>query len=335
MIKIVLDAMGADHSPQCTVEGAIMAINKHSDIKVVLTGKQELLQEELSKYKFNEKQITILNATEVVENNESPTVAIKTKKDSSLVKAFDLAKDDNSVVGVVSAGSTGGALTGGFLKLGRLKGVHRPALCPVFTTLEGGLVCICDSGANMDCKPEYLDQFATMASIYMSTLGVKKPRVALLNVGVEEHKGDTRSKEAYALLKANPHINFVGNMEARELMSGDYDVVVTDGFAGNVLLKSTEGAMKGLLKTLKAEIKARPMSKFGALFMKKTFKNLKDRFDYSSQGGAVLLGCQKLLVKGHGSSSAESICACIEQVYNMHKGKLVQKITSSIENTIA
>lgn len=335
MIKIVLDAMGGDNAPQSTVAGAVQAVNKHSDLKVVLTGKQELISAELEKYKFDEKQITILNATEVIDNNESPTVAIKTKKDSSLVKAFDLAKDDNSVVGVVSAGSTGAALTGGFLKLGRLKGIHRPALCPVFTTLEGGLVSICDSGANMDCKPEYLDQFATMASLYMSVLGTKKPRVALLNVGVEEHKGDTRAKEAYELLKVNPHINFVGNMEARELMSGDYDVVVTDGFAGNVLLKSTEGAMKGLLKTLKAEIKSRPMSKFGALFMKKTFKNLKDRFDYSSQGGAVLLGCQKLLVKGHGSSSAESICACIEQVYDMHKGKLVQKITSSIENTIA
>lgn len=335
MIKIVLDAMGGDNAPLSTVQGAVMAINKHSDIKIVLTGKQDLLTEELSKYQFNSNQITILNATEVIDNNESPTVAIKTKKDSSLVKAFDLAKDDNSVVGVISAGSTGAALTGGFLKLGRIKGIHRPALCPVFATTTGGIVSICDCGANMDSKPEYLDQFATMASSYMTILGVKKPKVGLLNVGVEEHKGDTRTKEAYDLLKNNKHINFVGNMEARELMSGSYDVVVTDGFAGNVLLKSTEGAMIGVLKALKSEIQSSAMSKFGALFMKKTFKSLKEKFDYSSQGGAVLLGCQKLLVKGHGSSSAESIMACVEQVYNMHKGKLIHKITKSLEDVAA
>lgn len=335
MVKIVVDAFGGDNAPEEIVKGAVMAINKHSDIKLVLTGKQDVLQEELSKYKFDNKQITILNASEVIENNESPTVAIKTKKDSSLVKAFDLAKDDNNVVGVISAGSTGAALTGGFLKLGRIKGIHRPALCPVFATLKGSLVCICDCGANMDCKPEYLEQFAMMGSAYMNILGVKKPRVALLNVGVEEHKGDTRTKEAYELLKNNPNINFVGNMEARELLSGDYDVVVTDGFAGNVLLKSSEGAMKGLLSALKTEINSSTMSKIGALFMKKTFKNLKNKFDYSSQGGAVLLGCQKLLVKGHGSSKAESIMACVEQVYNMHKGKLIPKITKNLESKVS
>ncbi|MGN0961139.1 MAG: phosphate acyltransferase PlsX [Christensenellales bacterium] len=335
MIKIVLDAFGGDNAPVETVKGAVMAINKYPEIKVVLTGKQDVLTEELSKYQFDSKQITILNATEVIDNNESPTVAIKSKKDSSLVKAFDLAKDDNSVVGVISAGSTGAALTGGFLKLGRIKGIHRPALCPVFSTLKGGQVCICDCGANMDTKPEYLEQFAMMASAYMTILGVKKPRVALLNVGVEEHKGDTRTKEAYELLKNNKNINFVGNMEARELMSGEYDVVVTDGFAGNVLLKSYEGAMKGLLSTLKTEIQSSTMSKIGALFMKKTFKNLKNKFDYSSQGGAVLLGCEKLLVKGHGSSSAESIMACIGQVYTMHKGKLIQKIKKNLEEVVS
>lgn len=331
MIKIVLDAMGGDNAPVEIVKGAVMAVNKLSDVHVILTGKEDVVREELSKYKYNEKQISILNATEVIDNNESPTMAIKTKKDSSLVKAFDLAKDNDDVVGVISFGSTGAALTGGFLKLGRIKGIHRPALCPVFGTLTGKPVCICDCGANMDCKPEYLDQFAVMASAYMSILGVKKPKVALLNVGVEEHKGDTLTKEAYELLKVNDKINFGGNMEAREILSGDYDVVVTDGFAGNVLLKSTEGAMKGVLTALKSEIKSRTMSKIGALFMKGTFKALKNRFDYSKQGGAVLLGCKKLLVKGHGSSTADSVSACIEQVRDMHKGKLISKIIKNLE----
>lgn len=330
MVKIIVDAFGGDNAPVEIVKGAILAVNNNDKIHVVLSGKEDIIKEELVKYNYNEKQISVLNATEVISNDESPTMAIKTKKDSSLVKAFDMAKDDDSVVGVISAGSTGAVLTGGFLKLGRIKGIHRPALCPVFSTLTGSMVTICDSGANMDCKAEWLEQFAMMASAYMSILGVKKPRVALLNVGTEDHKGDTRAKETFELLKINENINFVGNMEARDLLSGKYDVVVADGFAGNVLLKSTEGAMKGLLGLLKTEIKASVVSKIGALFMKKTFKKIKDRFDYSKQGGAVLLGCKKLLVKAHGSSKADSISACIGQVYTMSKGKLIDKISKSL-----
>ena len=334
MVKVVIDAMGGDNAPAEIVKGSVLAINKFTDIHVVLVGKEDLISKELSLHKYDSAQISIYNATEVIDNNESPTTAIKTKKDSSLVKAFDLAKENDDIVGIISCGSTGAVLTGGFLKIGRIKGIHRPALCPVFGSITGNLVSICDCGANMDCKPEYLEQFAMMASSYMSVLGVKKPRVALLNVGTEDHKGDIRTKEAFELLKVNKNINFVGNMEARDLLSGDYDVVVTDGFAGNVLLKSTEGAMKGLLKVLKTEIKSRTMSKIGALFMKPTFKSLKNRFDYSNQGGAVLFGCQKLLVKGHGSSKAESIMACIEQVYNMSKGKLIAKITKNLEKAV-
>ena len=331
MIKIIIDAFGGDFAPVEVVKGAVLAVNENEKIQVVLSGKKDQLTEELAKCKYNEKQISILEANDVIDNNESPTMAIKTKKDSSLVRAFDMAKEDEKVVGVISAGSTGAVLTGGFLKLGRIKGVHRPALCPIFTTLNGGIVSICDSGANMDCKPEYLDQFAMMGSTYLSIMGTKNPRVALLNVGTEDHKGDTRAKETFELLKANENINFVGNMEARDLMSGEFDVVVADGFAGNVLLKSTEGAMKGLLGVLKTEIKASIWSKIGALFMRKTFKKIKSRFDYSSYGGAILLGCKKILVKAHGNSKAESFKACIEQVYNMHKGKLIEKITSGLE----
>lgn len=330
MIKIVVDAFGGDFAPVEIVAGVISAINQNDKIKVVLSGKEDVLKAELSKYKYNEKHIEIINADEVIDNNESPTIAIRTKKNSSLVKAFDYANEHDDAIGVISAGSTGAVLTGGFMKFGRIKGIHRPALCPVFNSITGSTVSICDCGANMDCKPEYLEQFAVMASAYHNILGNKKPKVALLNVGTEAHKGDTLTKEAFELLSNNKDINFVGNMEARDLMSGEFDVVVADGFAGNVLLKSTEGAMKGLLSSLKSEIKSSFMSKIGALFMKKTFKNLKGRFDYSEKGGAVLLGCKKLLVKAHGNSKANSIAACIEQMYSMHKGKLIEKITDKL-----
>jgi glycerol-3-phosphate acyltransferase PlsX len=332
MVKIVLDAFGGDFAPIEVVAGAIEAVNKNADIHVVLCGMEDKIKEELAKYKYNESQISIINATEVIDNNESATMAIRTKKDSSLVKAFDFAKDNDDAIGVISAGSTGAVLTGGFMKFGRIKGIHRPALCPVFGTLTGSMVSICDCGANMDCKPEYLEQFAMMASAYHKILGNKKPRVALLNVGTEDHKGDTRTKETFELLKNNKKVNFVGNMEARDLLSGDFDVVVTDGFAGNVLLKSTEGALKGLLSTLKADIKSSLSSKIGYLFMRKTFKRLRAKFDYSKQGGAVLLGCKKLLVKAHGNSKGGSIAICIEQMYSLHKGKLIDKISKSLEN---
>lgn len=247
------------------------------------------------------------------------------------MKALDLCKDDDKVAGVISAGSTGAVLTGAFMKLGRIKGIFRPALCPVLPTMNGDMVCICDAGANMDCKAEYLEQFAIMGSAYLGVMGKKKPRVALLNVGTEDHKGDSRAKDTFALLKDNKDINFVGNMEARDLMSGDYDLVVSDGFAGNVLLKSAEGAVKFLLKTMKKEIKSSFFSKIGALFMGGTFKKLKKQFSTSNYGGAVLLGCKKLVVKAHGNSNAVSISVCINQMYNMAKGKLVDKISQNLE----
>ena len=333
MIKIVLDAMGGDNAPVETIAGAIKAINDNKDMHVVLSGKTELIQQELAKYKYDEAQISILEADEIITNDESPTMAIKTKKDSSLVKAFDLALNDNDVVGLVSAGSTGAVLTGGFLKFGRMKGIFRPALCPVMPTMDGGNVSICDCGANMDCKPEYLEQFAIMGSAYHKVLGKENPRVALLNVGTEDHKGDTRTKETFALLKENKNINFVGNMEARDALIGEYDVIVTDGFAGNVLLKSMEGTLKSFLKVLKSEIQSSVSSKFGYIFMRKTFKKIKKQFDYNQYGGAVLLGCKKLLVKAHGSSKSDSFAVCLNQVYNMHKGDLIGKITDALSTT--
>ena len=330
MIKIVVDAFGGDNAPVEIVKGAINAVNKNTEIQVVLSGKKDVIEGLLKENKYTRDRISILEANDVISNNESATMAIRQKKDSSLVRAFDLAKEDDDVVGIISAGSTGAVLTGGFMKLGRLKGIHRPALCPVLPTVNGGIVCLCDCGANMDCKPEYIEQFALMGNAYLSTLGKSNPRVALLNVGTEDHKGDVRSKETFELLKNNGNVNFVGNMEARDLLSGEFDLVVTDGFAGNVLLKSTEGAIKSLLGVMKSEIKLSFWSKIGALLMKKTFKNIKGRFDYSKYGGAVLLGCKKLVLKAHGSSKAESIANAIDQLYTMAKGKLIERISEQL-----
>lgn len=331
MIKIVIDAFGGDHAPIEIVKGAIDAVNKNSEISIILSGKSDALNSTLKDLNYKGDRISILDASEVITNDESPTEAIRRKKDSSLVKAFDLAKEDEEVAGVISAGSTGAVLTGAFMKLGRMKGIHRPALCPVLPTANNDMVCLCDCGANMDCKPEYLDQFAIMGSAYLKVLGKENPRVALLNVGTEDHKGDTRTKEAFELISRNKNINFVGNMEARDLLSGQFDLVVTDGFAGNVLLKSTEGAIKSLLKVLKTEIKSSFISKIGALFMKKSFGNVKKKFDYNKHGGAVLLGCKKLVVKAHGSSKAESIANCVEQLYTMAKGGLLDSISNNLK----
>ena len=333
MIKIVIDAYGGDNAPIEIVKGAIEAVAENKEIHIILSGKKEPLENLLKENNYLGDRISILEANDVISNNESATLAIRQKKDSSLVKAFDLAKEDDDVIGIISAGSTGAVLTGGFMKFGRMKGIHRPALCPVLPTVNGDSVCLCDCGANMDCKPEYLDQFALMGSAYLSVLGKAKPRVALLNVGTEDHKGDMRTKETFELLKNNKNINFVGNMEARDLLSGEFDLVVTDGFAGNVLLKSTEGAVANLLKVLKTEIKSRFWSKVGALFMKGSFRRVKSRFDYNKHGGAVLLGCKKLVVKAHGSSRAESIKNCVNQMYTMAKGKLLEKIEINLKNS--
>jgi len=333
MTKVVLDAFGGDYSPVEIVKGAVLALEKHNDLNIVLTGDKEKLEELLASEKDDiRNRIEIIDAKEIISNEEAPTVAIRTKRDSSLVRAFDAVRTNDDVAGFVGAGSTGAVLTGAFLKLGRIKGISRPALCPILPTVKGTQVAIIDCGANMDTKQINLVHFALMGTAYLkSVFGVENPRVALLNVGVEEHKGNELSKETFELLSKLDGINFVGNMEARELLSGDYDLVVTDGFAGNVLLKSTEGAILSVLKMLKDEIKDGVMSKIGALLMKRVFKNLKGKLDYSKQGGAVLLGCKKLIVKSHGSSKAESICCSIEQVIDMDKANLVNLIADYVE----
>ena len=333
MIKIVLDVNGGDYSPTELVLGAIKSVKQIPDLNMVLCGPKADIEKILNDNKCDKTRFEVVDAPDTITNMDVPTVAIKQKTESSLYKAIDLLKNNSDVCAMVSAGSTGAVLTGAFLRIGRIKGVSRPAICPILPTVDrpNGMVAIIDSGANVDCKPINLVHFAIMGNAYLKNVyGIESPRVALLNIGTEEKKGNELLHETYPMLKDLKDINFVGNMEGRELLSGNVDLVVTDGFGGNVLLKSTEGAVLNLLKLLKDDIKSSPMSLIGAMFMKGTFKRIKQRMDYNKKAGGVLLGCKKLVVKAHGSSKAESIYQSILLAYNMHKANLCEIIEKEI-----
>ncbi|MCQ2387196.1 MAG: phosphate acyltransferase PlsX, partial [Clostridia bacterium] len=292
MIKIVLDTLGGDRSPDANIEGGIKAINSNPDIFLYLVGDENVIKEKLSSFTYNKEQIEIVHAPEVIGCNDKPTEAIRTKKDSSLVKCIELLKSSDEINAMVSVGSTGAVLAGAVLKIGRIKGVKRPALCPLVPTVTNGFVGICDSGANTDCDSEQLVQFAKMGNLYMQkAFGVEKPRVALLNIGTEEEKGDLLRKEVYGKLKELPEINFVGNMESRDLLQGKYDLVVCDGFSGNVLLKSTEGTGLEMLKLIKGAFMKNVKTKIGALLLKKEVYGIKNLMDYNNHGGALLFRC--------------------------------------------
>lgn len=328
-MKVVVDAFGGDNAPLEIVEGAVMALDKHKDLEIILCGKENEIKKILGN---RTERIEIVNAEDVITNDDQPTEAIRHKKDSSLVKAYDVLKERDDVIGLVSAGSTGAVLVGAIMKIGRIKGISRPALAPILPTKKNSDVIIIDSGANIDCKPINLLHFALMGSAYYSIIYKKDaPRVALLNNGTEEEKGNELAKETYPLLKNAP-INFIGNKEGRDFMSGDVDVMVTDGFAGNALLKGTEGAVGAVLSILKHSIKSHFMSKIGYLFMRKTFKEIRNRIDIlSKHGGSPLLGCKKLVVKNHGSCKRNNILSSIEQTIILHENHLNQKIEEAIE----
>lgn len=332
MLKIVVDAMGGDNSPAVNVQGVVKAINEIKDLKIALVGDANQLTSLLNKEKYDGAQLEVVHASEVISCNDKPTEAIKTKKDSSMSRAYELLRTDAETKALVSLGSTGALLAGAVLRVGRIKGIKRPAFCPILPTMKQSIVGICDSGANVDCDPAWLQQFAVMGSLYMQkAYGVESPRVALLNIGVEEEKGDALRKETYALLSNTPNINFAGNMEARDLLCGDVDLVVCDGFSGNVLLKSTEGACLELMKLLKKSMMSGFKSKLGALLIKKKMYEVKDLMDYNNYGGAVLLGTAKTVVKGHGSSKAEAVYQCVKQAYNMESNGLREAISQSFE----
>lgn len=329
-MKIVVDAFGADKGEAVIAQGCADAVNEAKDLEVIIVGDESTIKAELAKCNYDSSRITVVDAKEKITNNEVPTIAIRQKKDSSLVKALEIVKNDESVGGMVSCGSTGAVLTGAFLKIGRIKGIVRPALAPLLPTQVGGKVAVVDSGANMDCRPEFLEQFALMGSCYMQARGIENPRVALVNVGDEDKKGNDLTHEAFERIKKLP-INFVGNMEARYALSGNYDVIVCDGFVGNVLIKSVEGTAVMLGKMLKETVTKSFKTKIGALLMKKELKGFKSSMDYQAIGGAVFLGVKKILVKGHGSSNALSVKASIFTAKTLAENNLV----SSIEEKLA
>ncbi len=331
-MKIILDAMGGDYAAGEIVLGAVDALCKDKDAEVVLVGKRDEINKTLADVAYDKNRLHTVDAQDVIDNNESPTMAIKTKKESSLVKALDLLMNDGEAKALVSAGSTGAVLVGAFMKVGRIKGVSRPALAPVLPTLKGGGVVLCDCGANVDCKPVNLLHFAIMASSYAQVMiGVDKPRVGLLNNGVEAHKGNELSKLAYDLLSANEDINFVGNCEARDMLSGDFDVVVSDGFAGNIALKSAEGTANLLLKLIKQGVYSGGLkTKLGALMLKSVFKEVKTKLDFNAQGGACFLGVNKVIVKSHGASKRGAICASILQAKDLAEKNVCERIKEGI-----
>ena len=327
-MKIVIDTAACD-SPEEVIRGCALSLQNDKTLNLILTGDEDAINKILSQYNLERTRLEIIDAKEVITNEDVPTIAIKRKSESSLVKAYEALKRDD-VMGMISAGSTGAVLTGSILKLGRIRGIHRPALAPILPTVNGKEVCLIDCGANVDCRPEFLVEFAMMGVSYMkSVYGIESPRVGLVSNGVEDKKGNELTKEVFMRLKALP-INFVGNMEAREALSGDYDVLVCDGFVGNVLLKSVEGTARMVMKTLKEAIMSDGAAKFGALFMKKAFNKVKNNMDYQKKGGAPLLGVEKIIVKSHGASNSEAIQASIVQVQKMYKGKLIDNIKNGV-----
>ena len=326
MLKILIDCFGGDHSPEANVEGSLAALDQFTDLHLILTGDEAAIKRCLEGETYDSSRLEIVHAPEVIGCDEKPIDAVRLKKESSMIKGIRLLRDRDDIAAMVSTGSTGALVAAALTRIGRVRGVIRPAFCPILPTMDGGLVGICDSGANVEVNPEMLRQFAIMSSLYMQHVyGVKSPRIALLNVGKEAEKGDEIHQQAHILLSQTPEINFVGNMESRDLLSGRYDVVVADGFSGNVLVKTTEGTALELLKKLKKDIFSRTIYKIGALLMKKMFADEKEFMNYQNYGGSVLLGCAKTIVKGHGSSKATAVAKCIEQAYRMETAALGAK----------
>ena len=310
-LNIVVDTMGGDLGPDAVTQGAIWAAKDLSDAELTLVGPETAVKESLAKFGSPGEHIHFLHAPDVILPGESPTLAVRRKKESSIVVGLKYVKEGHAT-GFVSAGSTGAVLTGATVIIGRRKGIERPALGTLLPTPKG-FTLLLDSGANMDCKPNYLLQFGQIGTEYMQKcMGIKNPRVGLINVGAEGEKGNTLAKEAYVLLKASS-LNFVGNIEGREIPGGDADVAVCDGFVGNIVLKYTEGLAKTIMGMIKEELTATRISKIGAFMAKGAFGRLKKRFDYREVGGAPFLGLNQIVVKAHGSSDALAVKNAIRQ----------------------
>ncbi|MBR1524871.1 MAG: phosphate acyltransferase PlsX [Lachnospiraceae bacterium] len=327
LVNVAVDGMGGDNAPGEIVKGAVDAVKVNDGVKVYLTGTKETIEAELGKYEYPRDRVEVVPTTEIIEMGESPVMAIRKKRDSSLVVALNLVKDGKCDA-FVSAGSTGAVLAGGQLLVGRIRGVERPPLAPLIPNAHGVSLLV-DCGANVDARATHLVQFAKMGSAYMKyAMGVDDPRVALLNIGTEEEKGNALVKETYPLLKASTDINFIGSIEAREIPEGAADVIVCDAFAGNIALKMYEGVAKVLLSKMKEVMMQNLKTKLGALLIKDSLKKTLKDFDATQYGGAPLLGLKGLVVKTHGSAKAgevrNSIIQCITFKEQDVNGKIKQ-----------
>ena len=332
-MKIAVDAMGGDNAPGAIIEGCVSALSE-MDAEILLVGKEPVVRAELGRYKgmYDEDRIQIVHAEEVIENEDSPVKAVRTKKDSSLVMAVDMVKDGTANA-MMSAGNTGALMTAALLRLGRIKGIERPAIVSAFPKLgkKGEFVLLADTGANAECTAKNLLSFAYMGSIYRHhAFGTEDPKIGLINIGAEETKGTPMLKEAYQMLKASD-LNFIGNVEGREIPRTEADVLVCDGFTGNIVLKLTEGTAWNVFKAVKEKITEGVKAKMGALLLKKKLYSLKEEFDYSSYGGAPILGVKGMVFKMHGSSSAVAVQNAIVKAATVCKRDVIGEIESSME----
>lgn len=331
MFKIAIDAMGGDHAPHSVVNGVNKAIATFPEIEVLLFGDEAQIKPLLTAT----ERVTIVQTDEVVESDDEPVSAVRRKKGSSMVMAAQYVKEQKADA-LLSAGNTGALLASGLLVVGRMKGIDRPGLMPVLPTFSADSpnLILMDAGANADCKPNNLYQFAVLASFYAKAMfGIEKPRVGLINNGTEETKGNELSKATFPLLKEDPELNFVGNVEAKELLQGVCDIAVTDGFTGNAILKSLEGTSKSIFKAIKNQLlNSGIKAKLGSLLIKDALSDLKDQFDDTKQGGAILLGVQAPVIKAHGSSNEEAIFNAIRQVKKILETKVVEETANHFRN---
>ena len=328
-MRIAIDGMGGDNAPEEIVKGCVEAAREISD-ELYIVGIEEAIRKELKKYRVVPDNIKIVNATQVITGEDSPVKAVRKKKDSSLVKSILLVKEGKCDV-AVSAGNTGALMAGALLMLGRIRGIERPAIGTVYPQVDGRLTFLVDAGANPECKPSQLLQFALMGSLYMQkVLDVEQPKVGLVNIGTEDHKGTAVLKETYQLLK-NSSLNFVGNVEAREIPYGPADVFVCDGFTGNNLLKLTEGLAQRAIEMIRNLFMANPLTKLSAVAMMKQLKELKSLLDYSEYGAAPLLGIQGAVLKMHGSSNANAVRSAILKSRAYVEEDVVSIINKAVE----
>ena len=327
-MKLAIDAMGGDNAPNEIVLGAMKAVQAFSDIHITLVGDENQIKETLTSH----ERISVLHTSEVILGTDEPVRAVRRKKSASMVLAAQQVAD-GAADACISAGNTGALMAAGLFVVGRIKGIDRPALAPTLPTIGGEGFLLLDVGANADARPEHLLQNAIMGSIYSQKVrGIEKPRVGLLNIGTEEKKGNELTKHAFDLLK-NADINFIGNVEARDLLDGVADVVVTDGFTGNMVLKTIEGTALSMFKMLKTALMSSFTSKLAAAVLKPNLKTLKNTLDYSEYGGAALFGIKAPVIKAHGSSDAQAIYSAIRQTREMVSNDVGELIKLAVEES--